>query len=517
MTTPTTTWIHAFGLGELLREHRTSRGDQLAIVDGDRRLTYSQLDERVNRLANALAAAGVGQGGRVVWMGQNSYRVLELLLAVAKLGAILCPANWRQSAEELAFVVDDLDPALVVWQEEEIGERVRAAQERTTASTSWVRHDTDDPESYEALVAAASPEDPGHLVDPALPVLAMYTAAFEGRPNAALLTHTAVLMQDLVVGRVQDITDGSAFLAVGPLFHIATFTIMTSTFHHGGKVVFSRRADGDEMCRLIDTERCTHGFLVEQVVERIREANRDGSYDLGSMWTSPDASEWRNPMVAPASSAWAARPGGYGQTEAMGMFTLASLTRPGEGRAGRAAPAARAAVVDEDGREVAPGESGEIVVRGPLVMAGYHDRPDLNADRFRHGWHHTHDIGRREPDGTLTFVGPKTTLIKSAAENIYPVEVERCIAGHPAVAEVCVIGVPDPTWTQSVKAVVVAEPGSSVGADEIIEHCAANIASYKKPRIVEFTDALPRADGGAVDRAAVDEMFGGGGYPGRGS
>jgi long-chain acyl-CoA synthetase len=146
-------------------------------------------------------------------------------------------------------------------------------------------------------------------------------------------------------------------------------------------------------------------------------------------------------------------------------------------------------------------------------MNGYWNRPEVNAERLRGGWHHTNDLGRRESDGTFTFVGPKTRMIKSAAENIYPAEVEGCIRQHPAVADVAIIGVPDKKWTQSVKAIVVVKPEETVTAEEIVEHCRSRIASYKKPRTVEFVDALPR-QGFAVDYDALDAQFGGGGYPG---
>jgi len=147
------------------------------------------------------------------------------------------------------------------------------------------------------------------------------------------------------------------------------------------------------------------------------------------------------------------------------------------------------------------------------VMNGYWNRPEENAQRARDWWHHSRDLGRREADGSITFVGPKTRMIKSAAENLYPVEIEQCIATHPAVAECAVIGVPDDRWVQSVKAIVVLESSAEASADEIIAHCRERIASYKKPRTVEFVDALPR-DGFSVDYDALDERFGGGNYPG---
>jgi long-chain acyl-CoA synthetase len=147
------------------------------------------------------------------------------------------------------------------------------------------------------------------------------------------------------------------------------------------------------------------------------------------------------------------------------------------------------------------------------MMNGYWNRPDETARRFRNGWHHTHDLGRREVDGSLTFIGPATRIIKSAAENIYPAEVEGCLKQHPAIADAAVIGVPDPKWVQSVKGVVVLRDGMHASEEEIIDFCRERIASYKKPRSVEFVDAIAR-QGFAVDYDALDERFGGGGYPG---
>ena len=153
------------------------------------------------------------------------------------------------------------------------------------------------------------------------------------------------------------------------------------------------------------------------------------------------------------------------------------------------------------------------MARSPSVMVGYWNRPELSAERQAGGWHHTRDLGRIESDGSLTFVGPMQRIVKSASENIYPAEVEACLASHPAVAEVAVIGVPDPVWTQSVKAIVVLADGQDVTDAELVEHCRDHIASYKKPRVVVFVDALPRTQG-RVDYERLDAEHGGGGYPG---
>jgi long-chain acyl-CoA synthetase len=514
--------LHRLTLADVLREHRRSWPGRTAAVDGDLRLTYPELDTRVNRLAHGLVGAGVERGDRIVWLGQNSFRVLECLLAAAKIGAALCPVNWRQSADELAFVLDDLTPAVVVWQDAEIGATVRAARARSTAAAGarWLRHDTpgapDEPdESYESFLSGGAEHDPDLDGDPSAPVLFMYTAAFSGRPNAAMLSHTALIGQALVIARLAEIDSTYVYLNCGPLFHIATFFSTLATFLHGGTNVFTPRVDAEELCRLIEAERCTGAFIVGPTFKQIRELNRDGAFDLKSLRAHAGSPGW-NEMITIDTSPWAQRPGGYGQTEVVGMLTFAALGEGAIGTSGRTSPLMQLRVVDPDDQEVEPGAIGEIACRGPLVMNGYWNRHDETAHRFRNGWHHTNDLGRRETDGSITFIGPKTRMIKSAAENIYPVEVENCIRQHPAVADCAVIGVPDERWTQSVKAIVVRRDGSQASADDIIEHCRAHIASYKKPRFVEFVDALPRA-GFAVDYDALDATFGGGGYPGTGS
>ena len=504
--------LHWLTLGDVLREHRRSYPQKTALVCGDDRLTYPEFDDRVNQLANALRGAGVGERDRVLWLGQNCHRVLEGMLAAGKIGAVFCPVNWRQSAEELAFVIDDVDAKVVIWQETEIGDVTRQAREASGSRALWLQHDGSGDGSYEAFLSGGPADDPDLPIDPALPVLQMYTAAFTGTPNGAQLSHTALLTQGLVMGMLQEVTGDYVYLNSGPLFHIATFMTTMATFHFAGTNVFTRRVDAEELCRLVDAERCTGAFIVGPTFRQILEANADGRYDLKSLRTFGGKPEW-NEMITVDTSPWARKPAGYGQTEVVGMLTLNAWGGDQQGTSGRPSPMMQVRIVDPDGNEVPPGEVGEIVARGPAVMSGYHNRPEENEWRQAGGWHHTNDLGRREEDGTITFVGPRTRLVKSAAENIYPAEVEGCIARHPAVQECAIIGVPDPKWTQSVKAVVVLKEGETATAEDIIEHCRAHIASYKKPRSVEFVDKLPR-DGWLVDYDALDEQFGGGGYPG---
>jgi long-chain acyl-CoA synthetase len=505
--------LHQHTLGDTLREHARSRPDALAAVDGEVRLTYRQLDERVNRLASALADTGFGPGDRILWLAQNSVRLLECLLAAAKLGGVACPVNWRLSPDELAFVLDDVDPFLVVWQEREIGSAVAAARARSTGAARWVRHDAEpaDPDGYEALVARGRPEDLDLAVSASDPVLMVYTAAFAGHPNGALLSHTACILEAVLMAMLSDVSWDYRYLNCGPMFHVGTLMLTLAAFQMGGTNVFTPRVDAEELCRLIESERCTGAFLQPPTIAQMLEVNADQRFDLSSLRTHAGTPEW-NAMITVDESPRAQRRGGYGQTEVMGLVTFGALGPGADGRSWPS-PFAQVRVVDPHGTDVPAGEVGEIVVRGPTVMVGYHRRDDENRRRTRDGWHHTTDLGRREPDGSITFIGPMTRIVKSAAENIYPAEVEGCLVAHPSVKEAAIIGVPDPKWVQSVLAIVVLEDGATASADELIGHCRERIASYKKPRRIEFVEQLPR-QGRVVDYDALDTRFGGGGYPG---
>jgi acyl-CoA synthetase (AMP-forming)/AMP-acid ligase II len=500
--------VHGLTLGDVLSEHRRGRPLDVACVDGAVRLTYPELDERVNRLAGALAADGVGAGERVLWLGQNSFRVLELLLACGRLGAICCPANWRQRADEIAYVIADLAPKVVVWEESEAVEKARG---QVGLDARWVRSG----DEYESYAGAHDAAEPADAVAADAPVLALYTAAFDGRPNAALLSHTALIAHSMSLLHIRQMEPGFTFLNCGPLYHVGTMMFCLATLHIGGTNVFTPAFDAKEVCRLIEAERCTQAFLFGPMIDGLVEANKDGAHDLSSLRFIAHSPEW-DAMITVDDSPWcAAKMGGYGQTEVGGMLTFLGLGIGGAGGAGRSSPLAHVRILDATGAEVAPGEVGEICARGPIVFSGYFNRPSRNQAKTAGGWHHSGDLGRREADGTITFIGPKVRMIKSANENIYPAEVERALKSHAAVADAAVIGVPDERLGQTVKAIVQLADGATAGEAEIIEHVRAEIASYKKPSYVEFAAAIPKR-GYTPDYDALDEQYGGGAYPGNG-
>jgi len=497
-------------LGDALAQHARALPDHTAVVCGAHRATYRELAGRVDRVAAVLHAAGVERGERVLWLGYNCHRLFECLLACARLGAIFSPLNWRWGTEELSSAIADAAPRVVVWQP------LGVASPGEQRDAVWIRHDTEDADGYEARLAAVASSDSGARAPEDgfehRPVLMFHTAAFGGRPSGALLPEAGLLQQAAIMGLLEEASPASTYLNCGPLFHIATMTMTLATLVAGGCNVFVPKVDAAEVCAVVAAERCTGAYVLRPTAEEIVALNRDGRFDLSSLRVRTGLAAF-DAMTSAETTRWSARPGGYGQTEAGGLLTYRALGPPPIGSHGWPSPLAHVRVVDPDLRDVAPGETGEIVARSPTVMLAYWNRPELTAERQAGGWHHTRDLGRIEADGSLTFVGPMSRIVKSASENVYPAEVEACLATHPAVAEVAVIGVPDPVWTQRVKAVVVREPGADVTPDELVEHCRAHLASYKKPREVVFADALPRRDG-RVDYDRLDADHGGGNYPG---
>ncbi|MFE9096745.1 AMP-binding protein [Streptomyces sp. NPDC007264] len=500
----TTSWLT---LADVVREHGRRFPHRLATVDGERRSDYPELDRRTTRLANALADLGVREGDAILWLGQNSVRVLELLVAASKLGAVLYPVNWRLSAAELTAIELDLDPAVVFYQLEEIHEATQAVRDRLATRDNWFCHDQDSGRAYEALVEAGSPVDAEAAISPAAPLLGIFTAAFEGKPRAALLTSENLILQALVNAYVREVTHEDVFLVSGPLFHMGIYMEMLPVLLFGGVNVFVRRVDAEEICRLVERERCTLAYLFGLTQTQILEVNADRRYDLSSLRSAIGPDGWFDHArqdTSPFARAW----GGYGQTETSGLVTFAAMGPDPRGRGGRSSPLAQVRIIDIEGGEAGVGEVGEIAVRGPVVMSGYRGAEQRTARGFRL----TGDLGRREEDGSITFIGPKRQMIKSGNENIYPAEVESCIRGLHGVQDVAIIGVPDPRLMQAVKAVIVAAPDSGVDAEAVDRHCLAHIAPFKRPRHVEFAESLPKADG-ATDYRELDRLYGGGGYP----
>jgi long-chain acyl-CoA synthetase len=506
--------LRDFALFDVVQRNARLFPDRIAFECGDERVTHADYLARVERLAAGLAGAGLQSGDRVVVLSQNNLEFVDLYGAVARLGAILVPINWRLSADEIAYIVADAAPKIIIA-DAELQKLLNGRQAALPSVERWYGIGGGEAPftPYAGLVARADPAllpAPQNGADAGF--VMFYTAAVGGRPRGALLSHAGIVANSAQLLHAWALTPDDVNWGVLPLFHLAGFAMLAAAQHAGGATIVVPKFDAATALASIRAARATLLAEFPPILSALLDAaegRAGGAADLGSLRvvTGLDSAETitRFERLCPQGCFWTI----FGQSETSGFVTLGRF-RDRPGAAGRPGFLNTVAVLDEADRSVAVGEVGEIAVRGPAVFKGYWNGEADTAFTFRNGWHHTGDHGAFDADGFLWYKGrsPAKELIKPGGENVYPAEVEGAIAAHPAIAEVAVFGVPDPQWGEAVKAVCALKPGQTATAETVIDFVAGRIARYKRPKYVTFVAALPKTAAGAIDRAKVKEEHG---------
>ncbi len=509
---------------------RMSHGEQLARVarrtpdaealrfEGVSR-SFGELDDRVDRLADALRSRGIGGGDRVATLMTNRMEVLETYLAAARLGAICVPVNFRLVADEIAYVLLDSGAAALVVDEGLAPSAAKARQQAPDVRVCFVT--AGDPaaagsaaEPYEAALDDATPGGPWPDVPEHDPAFLMYTSGTTGRPKGAVLSHFNLLMNtmNMVVGMgFRD--DDRRWLSGLPLFHIGGLNGVLPYLLLGGTSVLlpSGQFDPLEVVELMESERISACYFVPTQWQAICAVPDLDQRDLSALRRISWGAAVAPPSVLQAMAE--AFPGvpnynAFGQTE---MSSVTCVLRGEDaiakmGSVGTPIVNVEVRVVDEQMKDVAQGEVGEIVYRGPTVMQGYWNRPEATAEAFEGGWFHSGDLVRQDEDGFAYVVDRKKDMIISGGENIYCAEVEAAIDAHPGVREVAVIGLPHDKWGEVPLAVVVpVDAAAPPSEQEVIDWCRQRMASYKKPAQVVCTEPLPRNASGKVQKTVLRE------------
>lgn len=493
--------LRSFTLNDQIERNAWLHGSRIAFICADQRVTHAQYATRTARLAAGLAASGVGVGERVAILAHNCLEYVDLFGAAARLGAIVVPVNWRLSAEEVAYVLQDTTPRVLIAAPDMhalVPEEVRKNMLSFTTGDSRTG-------TWQALGELyLDAVTPPAVIDDDAGFVIIHTAAVGGRPRGALLSHHGLLSAAAKSQQAWNLTPVDVLLGVLPLFHLAGIGFTLALLVAGGASIVLPRFDPKALVGLIDG----HGGSVMGSFPPMLGSLLDAAAESGSTLSklrvvtgidTPQTLE-RFSDACPNADFWVA----YGQTETSGSVSLARFSdKPGS--AGRPVAHHVVAIVDELDRPVPQDVTGEIVVRGPMVFLGYWNCDEDNAFTFRDGWHHTGDMGHLDSEGYLWYAGrsPAKELIKPGGENVYPAEVERALLEHPDVLEAVVFGVPDAQWGEAVRAVCALKPGRALTADVLIEFVGQRIARYKKPKHVVFVAALPRTAAGAIDRAAA--------------
>ena len=502
--------IRDFTLNTVIERNARLYAGRTAFVFEDQTVTHAQYLARVQRLAAGLRAAGLAPGERVAVIAQNRPEFLDLYGAAARLGAIVVPVNWRLTADELAHVITDTAPALLLA-DPAYQAACAALRARCPSLKTCVGFDSAEPGfvNYDDLLrsgsdsrAADGPADGAAVI--------MHTAAVGGLPRGALLSHNGLMAAGMQLIAHWRLGPDDVNLGMLPMFHVSGLGLFMAVLQAGGATVLSARFDPSAAVEQIQAHRVTVFAEFAPMLGQILDQAASRGADLASLRavSGLDTPETLGRFHAhcPGADFWA----GYGQTEVSGMATLApARERPGS--AGRPTLLCEVGVVDDADQPLPVGGTGEIVVRGPMVFQGYWQLEEDSRQAARGGWHHTGDMGRFDADGYLWYAGrsPAKELIKPGGENVYPAEVEKVILEHPAIAEVVVIGVADPQWGEAIKAVCACRPGAAAPSPaELIEFVGARIARFKKPKHVVFVDQLPRTGAGLPDRPRVREQHG---------
>ncbi len=512
-------------IGDYLGRRAIYSPAKLAIIDYGKnpewRLTYRQMNERANRLANHFKCIGIGKGDRVAIFARDGVEHLDTFFACAKLGAIHTALNWRLHWREAVGIIETTTPKVMIYSDDfksTISEIEHATRNTQHAITNYIHIEGDGiPNSTHfesSLQSGATTAVTCELLEAEDIVALIFTGGTTGLPKAAQVSHRMIAWNTLNTV-IHDVTHNDTYLNVFPMFHtggLFVYTLPQVIF--GGTTILIRQFDPALVLSLIEKERVTIFGGVPAMYQMMTQAENWERANLSSLrfCTSGGA-----PLPVPLVEKYTQEKGirfkqGFGMTEfGPGIFALApedAIRKAGS--IGRPNFFVDARVVDDNNHVLGPNEIGELALKGPSYSSGYFNNPKASKDAVdAEGWFHTGDLAKYDDEWYFYIVDRKKDMFLSGGENVYPVEIEKALYQHPAVHMCAVIGVPDPfgKWGEVGKAIVVLKPGTRATEQELLDHCRANLASYKVPKSVVFVDALPISSAGKILKRELKEKY----------
>ena len=482
-----------------------------ALAASGRRLSYADLAGEIARTAAALAAAGVRAGDRVAHLGYNGAEQIALLFACSRLGAVFVPLSWRLAPPEHATMLADCRPRVLVASEPFVEPTVAVAEAAGVPVRVVVGVPRDGWLRWERFVAAGARAQVAPIGDGrAAPVLLCYTSGSTGAPKGVVHTQDSLFHNAVNSTHMHDLTAADVVLTTLPLFHVGGLNILTMpAFHAGATVVLHPRFDPPQAIDAIEGERVTLTVLVPAQLELLAREPRWAGADLSSLRAITTGSTIINDgFVRRGLTRGVPLLQVYGSTETCPIAAYQRIAdAPAHpGAIGKAALHCEVRVVDDAGRDAAPGVSGEIWVRGPNVMQGYWNKPRETAEAIVDGWYRTGDVAHADADGWLAVDGRRRDVIISGGENVYPAEIENVLVESPDIAEVAIVGRPDERWGEAIVAVIVPAGDARPTRESVSALLDGRVARYKHPRDVVVAPSLPRTALGKVKREELKRL-----------
>ena len=497
-----------------ITHHAGRRPAKLAIHDlqTGRKFTYAEIDRRTDRLAAALAGLGIAKGDRVGLLAPNCAEYFELQFACGRLGAIMLPLNWRLTVPELEYILGDSTPKLLVHDKAFATQAAELAQLCKIAHLLEIDHDRPDSAYERALASAAQPPAPVALDHDDI-AMVMYTSGTTGHPKGAIITHGMNFWNCVNLGIPALINPETVQLVILPLFHTGGLNCYANpVLHAGGTILIMRTFDPGQALDCLSDRALgiTHFFGVPAPYQFMMQHPKFPGADLSRLRV---AGVGGAPCALAILEGWAARGvplvQGWGMTEtspAGTMLDAADAIRK-VGSAGKALMHTAIRIVDDEGRDVAPGTVGELLTKGPNITPGYWNKPAATAAAFTDGWLHTGDAARQDEEGFVYIVDRWKDMYISGGENVYPAEVENVLFQIPEVADAAIIGVPNERWGEVGMAIIVRKADQDLVEGDVIRHCLGRLAKFKVPQSVVFVESLPRNATGKVLKRELRVQF----------
>jgi len=504
-------------VGDILRRTARRHPDRVAVRFKNVTLTFKDLNEKANRFANAVSRLGVGKGDRVAIISHNCHQYAYCWFGLTKIGAIITPLNFMLRGSEIGYIINHSEPKMF-FVEDSLIETVKNVPEKMesvqyfgciklgegTKPEGWL--------DFDELVEEGSSVEPEVEIHENEPASLLYTSGTEAAPKGVLNTHLNYYSTILSSQTDCDFRPDDVFLLSIPLYHVAGLHILLAAVNVGAKTVIQYLPEVEEILQLIEKEKVTQLVYPATLFVKLIQHPDVEKYDLSSVKKCltfgslmPSAIYERYKKLMP-QAVWRNY---YGQTE---LSPLGTTLQPEDFERkptsiGKPHLTVEIRIVDDEDKDVPPGQMGEIVARSPSVMLGYFKDEERTKKAFRGGWLHTGDYGYMDEEGYLYFVDRKKDIIKSGGENVSSQEVEEVIFKHPKVAEAAVVGVPHPYWMEAVTAVIVPKKDVQVTSEEIIQYCKEKLAGYKVPKYVVFVDELPKNPSGKILKRVLREKF----------
>jgi O-succinylbenzoate-CoA ligase len=482
-------------------------------VERGRRFTYAEFNARTNQAAHVMLERGVRPGDRVALLMMNGVEYLESYFAAAKIGAVMVPLNWRLVPDELEFIINDSGSTVLIF-DDAFESAVVALQERGTTVGHWLSAGEGTPvagaDAYDAAVSAASHEEPEIAAAGDDMLFIMYTSGTTGLPKGVVQTHDTMLWASVTMNMTADMRYRDRYLQVMPLFHVGALAPATGVVHRGGTLVVMRAFDPNAVFGVIENEKITSGLAVPAMLQFMWSSPERQGADLSSVrFLMSGAAPVPVSLIEQYAEIGIEILQVYGMTETCGPACLIS---PEEAlaKAGSTGPAflhTDVRVVTPEGSDVAPGDIGEVIIRGPHIMKEYWNRPEATAETIRDGWLYSGDLATLDKEGFVYIQDRKKDMIISGGENIYPAEIENLLCGHPQIQEAAVIGQPSERWGESPLAIVVPVEGATLQAGDVLDYCNGKLARFKLPRGVVFTDTIPRNPSGKILKRLLRDEY----------